>query len=149
MFYEVIRTMIALACVLAIVGGILPGKQNTALRLLIGMLVLTSVLSAVRALGAVPLTDPLRQLQQAQQQGGQDMVQQMLQLAEQRICQDVSQLCVQYTGAPPRYVTVQWTGEGEQMEVGLLSVGISGSAGALTQVLQERYQPRQLTVEEE
>lgn len=149
MFYDVIRTMIALACVLAILGGILPGKQNTALRLLIGMLVLTSVLSAVRALGSIPLTDPLRELEQAQQKGEQNMVQQTLELAKQRIEQDVTQLCETYTGASPRFVTVQWAGEGENMEVGLLSVGIRGSAGQLEQVLQERYQPRQLVVEEE
>lgn len=149
MFYDVIRTMIALACVLAIVAGILPEKQNTALRLLIGMLVLTSVLSTVRALRIMPIIDPLQQLEQAQVEGESQLRDQTLELAQQRICQDVEQLCVQYTGTSPVSVQVEWAGEGQEMEIGLLAVEVTGPTGQLEQVLQERYQPRQLTIEEE
>lgn len=149
MFYDIIRTMIALACVLAIVAGILPEKQNTALRLLIGMLVLTSVLSTVRALRVMPIINPLQQLEQAQVEGESQLREQTLQLARQRIYADVTQLCVQYTGASPTSVRLEWAGEGQEMEIGLLAVKVTGSAGQLQQVLQERYQPQQLTIEEE
>lgn len=149
MFYDIIRTMIALACVLAIVAGILPEKQNTALRLLIGMLVLTSVLSTVRALRVMPIINPLQQLEQAQVEGESQLREQTLQLAQQRIYEDVTQLCVQYAGASPTSVRVEWTGQGQEMEIGLLAVKVTGQTGQLEQILQERYQPRQLTIEEE